>query len=782
MSICYLIHEFENDGVVNIAIVGAGVSGLSCAWYLERLLPNAHIDLIEASDRVGGVIQTHTESPFLAELGADNIATLAPDGLKLIEAMGIRNEFVSPNPKYRFAQVVQAGRVYPIPNGFSLMQPTQMAAILMSPILSLSGRLRILGEYFVKARNINEDESVESFAVRRLGRECFDRLVEPIVGGIFTARSETLSMQATMAQFVEMEKNHGGLIRAAFAKRKSEQRSDTMARKATGARYDQFMAPKLGMSWWMNTIRAQLKSQLHLNTRVDNLAYTQNGKLKIATANTALIDKEYDHVCVATPGWVASKLIDGVNSDASALLDRIPYASSAVAILAIRKSEIRPESMCFGIVIPKVENRDTLAISLSSEKYAERCPADTVLARVFMGGAVRPELMDQSDETLLAIAIKESQSLLGVTSPPMWQRLIRWNCAMPQYLIGHCNAVQDIRKNLESTKNLSIIGNAFDGVGIPQCIRLARTTAEKIANSFALSVLLLACLVGLTCSQSLRAMQEASASSSESVKFSAVEDTKLRQAFERSHDGWSVDEVLIHDERRAIFLNACSELRVEGISKRSDKELLQRLVQLRKSDKLDIQSTRRSDSDVDEYLVAAEIASRLMYDRYSISSDQWLVDPAQLKEFDSIGLAIANSNDAYSLRKAALKLRKSRALKPEFLQRVTDWHATIHEMPIGEVMENLDAISEQPGVYIFRDSTGYLYIGQSNNLRTRLTKHLSGSDRKALAKYLGEQDLDRITLEMHVFGPGSPALSTTAREAYESELIRSRKPRLNLAP
>ncbi|MFN7706465.1 MAG: FAD-dependent oxidoreductase, partial [bacterium] len=144
----------------------------------------------------------------------------------------------------------------------------------------------------------------------------------------------------------------------------------------TGARYDQFMAPKLGMSWWMNTIRAQLKSQLHLNTRVDNLAYTQNGKLKIATANTALIDKEYDHVCVATPGWVASKLIDGVNSDASALLDRIPYASSAVAILAIRKSEIRPESMCFGIVIPKVENRDTLAISLSSEKYAERCPAD----------------------------------------------------------------------------------------------------------------------------------------------------------------------------------------------------------------------------------------------------------------------------------------------------------------------------------------------------------------------------------------------------------------------
>jgi oxygen-dependent protoporphyrinogen oxidase len=781
-SNCLLLHELENDGVVNIAIIGAGVSGLTCAWYLERLLPNAQIDLIEASDCVGGVIQTHHEPSYLAELGADNIATLVPDGLKLIEAMGIRNEFVSPNPKYRFAQVVQAGRVYPIPNGFSLMQPTQMAAILMSPILSLSGRLRILGEYFIKARSSNEDESVESFAVRRLGRECFDRLVEPIIGGIFTARSETLSMQATMAQFVEMEKKHGGLIRAAFAKRKSEHNSDTMARKATGARYDQFMAPKLGMSWWMNTIKSQLNSNLYLSTKVNNLAYTQNGKLKIATSHATLLEKEYDHICVATPGWVASQLIEGVNSEASALLARIPYASSAVAILAIRKSEIRPGSMCFGIVVPKVENRDVLAISLTSEKYPSRCPDDTVLARVFLGGAVRPELMDQSDESLLRMAIKESQSLLGVTSAPTWQKLIRWNCAMPQYLIGHCTSVAEIRKHLEKTKNLSVIGNALDGVGIPQCIRLARTTAEKIASALVAPILMLAFLIGMQGNQRSHATQEESQATLESVKFSNAEDAQLRHAFENSHDGWSVDEILLHDERRAHFLNSCRELQTERAVKRSEKELLQRLVQLRKSDKLDVKSTRRADSDVDDFLIAAEIASRLMHDRYSISSDQWLVDPSLLQEFDSIGLAIADSKDSYSLRKAALKLRKSRALKPELLQRVTDWHVTIHEVPIREAMENLDAISEQPGVYIFRDNTGYLYIGQSNNLRTRLTKHLSGSDRKALAKYLGGQDLDRITLEMHVFGPGSPALSTTPREAYESELIRSRKPRFNLAP
>ncbi len=159
---------------------------------------------------------------------------------------GFARRVCDPNPEHRFAQVVHAGKVYPIPNGFSLMQPTQMAAILASPLLSWSGRLRILGEYFVRPRVSSEDESVESFAVRRLGRECFDRLVEPIVGGIFTARAETLSMHATMAQFVAMEKEHGSLIRAALAKRKSENQADKTARKATGARYDQFIAPKQG--------------------------------------------------------------------------------------------------------------------------------------------------------------------------------------------------------------------------------------------------------------------------------------------------------------------------------------------------------------------------------------------------------------------------------------------------------------------------------------------------------------------------------------------------------
>ena len=208
----------RNANIPRIAIVGAGISGLSTAWYLQKLLPNASIHLFEAGDQVGGVIQTVHTDPFLIEKGADNFATLMPDAIQMVDEMGLRDEFIAPKPDHRLAQVVRAGKVVPIPNGFSLMQPTRISSIVKTRALSLQGKLRMAAEYFVKRRESTTDESVESFAIRRLGRECFERLVETIVGGIFTARSETLSMQAAMPQFVSMEREHGWLIRVAIPK------------------------------------------------------------------------------------------------------------------------------------------------------------------------------------------------------------------------------------------------------------------------------------------------------------------------------------------------------------------------------------------------------------------------------------------------------------------------------------------------------------------------------------------------------------------------------------
>ena len=353
--------------------------------------------------------------------------------------------------------------------------------------------MRLISEYCVKQRCQNEDESVESFAVRRLGRECFDRLVEPIVCGIFTARAETLSMQAAMPQFVSMERDYGGLIRGAIAKRRSQSRTEISARQATGARYDQFVAPKQGMSWWMQQISQSLKSEIKFHHRIEHLQKLPDGKwaLSVTKESSGSSDSQqpviepYDAVCLALPSHRTAALLRTTHSKVAALLDRIPYASSAVAILAVKREEIFPKAFCFGVVIPKIEHRDCLAISLSSEKYADRCPDDTVLVRVFMGGAIRPELLERTDEQLLGIARKEVQELLGPSSLPRWQSLVRWNDAMPQYLVGHTQLVASIRELMSADPTLRLIGNAFDGVGIPQCIKLARQTAEGIANKFA---------------------------------------------------------------------------------------------------------------------------------------------------------------------------------------------------------------------------------------------------------------------------------------------------------
>jgi protoporphyrinogen/coproporphyrinogen III oxidase len=470
------------------AIIGAGISGLACCWYLQKYSPNATIELFEASDQVGGVIQTTLASSMLIEQGADNFATLLPDALRFIEDMRIRDEFISPKTEHRMAQVVCRGKVIPIPNGFSLMQPTQLLSILTTPTLSVQGRMRVLCEYFVQRRLSDGDESVESYAIRRLGRECFEQLIEPIVGGIFTARSETLSMQAAMPQFVAMEREHGGLIRAALAKRKNQSKQDQSARQATGARYDQFLAPKQGMTWWMKAIANQLKTSVRLRHRVEILdknadgIWTVSGKTN--DSSTSSFQSAFDGVVLALPSNRSASLLQRTKPQAAKLLHRIPYASSAIGILAVPRNEIMPECLCFGIVVPKKEQRQCLAISLTSEKYKGRCAEDLVLVRVFMGGAVRPELIELRDDELLAIARSEVKSLLGVSSLPRWQSLIRWNEAMPQYLIGHTQLIQQTRSALGEDATLKLIGNGLEGVGIPQCIKLARQAAEQLASLY----------------------------------------------------------------------------------------------------------------------------------------------------------------------------------------------------------------------------------------------------------------------------------------------------------
>lgn len=258
---------------------------------------------------------------------------------------------------------------------------------------------------------------------------------------------------------------------------------------------------------------------------------------------------------------------------------------------------------------------------------------------------------------------------------------------------------------------------------------------------------------------------------------SRLEDV-VREAFRQSHDGWSTDEVLIRDELNRAFIASCREQLPDA----SEQTLNWTLLNLRKAGKLEVKASRREGQPEADAAHVAEIAARSMQDKHEISIDAVMADPERRREFDQLAQRIDPDIESYTIRKTALRLRKTRNLRPELITRIADWDRQIIELTAAQAAADLQRLPENPGVYMFRDRTGYLYIGEAINLRERLTTHLDHSDQKSLAHYLGNQGYDSISLEVHSFPVDSRMKEIVVRRAYESELIRSREPRFNVRP
>jgi len=465
--------------VNKIAILGGGIAGLAAAYTLSRSA-GCEVQLFEASQRLGGVLETIHDGNYLIERSADNFATLIPHAYDLSRACGLEGELIRPNAGGRQAFVLNRGRILPIPAGFSLMQPTRIGSIITTQTLSWRGKLRLLGELWAARKPGDEDESLESFAVRRLGRETFENLVEPIVSGIFTADPSTLSMAATMPQFVQMEQRSGGLIRGHLQARKQD--AAAAARKASGARYDQFVAPRDGMNAWIAGIAAQLPAGcVQLNTPIVSLSQLPN--TPGWSLETPAGPLQFDAIVCALPAAKAAGLLEPIVPAAARMIGSIPYASSAVAAMVVNQRDIRGRIDGFGLIMPQKERRASLAISYTSNKYPGRVPDDEILLRVFLGGALRPEVVELSDSKLLEMAAVELRELLGWQGKQAnWQAIIRWKEAMPQYLVGHVARMKELAAALRPHPTLKLCGAAYDGVGIPQCVRGAQRVAEELID------------------------------------------------------------------------------------------------------------------------------------------------------------------------------------------------------------------------------------------------------------------------------------------------------------
>ncbi len=469
-----------------MVVVGAGLTGLTAAYSLHHAQKSLRrpLDLVvlEAKENPGGSIWTDRVQGFTLEGGADSFITNKPQGLDLCRRLGLTDQIICPDERNRRSFVVKNGKLAPVPEGFVLMAPGRLGPLLTTPILSLRGKLRMLMDLVLPRGESEGEESLAAFVRRRFGKEMLDRLIQPLVGGIYTADPNELSLQATLPHFLEMERQHRSLIRAGI---RQVREKNSESRNASGARYGLFASLQDGMQTLPDALIAALPAgTVRTSSPARRIVRSDsNPGWRVELRDGSWIDA--DVVVAATEAHATARLVDGFDPELAMHLRSIPYASSAIAQLAYQRDQIAHPLDGFGAVVPLIEGRGILAISFLSVKFPSRAPAGTVLLRVFIGGACQPELFELEDDRLLALARDEVQALLGVSGAPILELVSKHPRAMPQYTLGHLERVQSIRTRAIRHPGLYLTGNAFDGVGLPDCIRAGEHAACSVLESLA---------------------------------------------------------------------------------------------------------------------------------------------------------------------------------------------------------------------------------------------------------------------------------------------------------
>ena len=467
---------------MRIAIIGGGITGLSAANRLMELSSGSNspleVLLFEGANKLGGVISTKRACDFLIEEGPDSFITTKPWALNLSRRLGLEPELIPTNEENRRTYVVKRGRLIYVPDGFLMLAPTRLLSFLKSPLFTWRGKLRTALETVLPRRSGQSDESLASFVTRRFGREVLDVAAQPLVSGIYTADPQTLSLKATFPQFLELEQKHGSVIRALIRNRN---KGNSSRFGESGARYSLFMSFKEGMETLIQKLGSGLPNEsLKLGKTVKRLEPSEN-VWTLTTDKGNMVDA--DGVIIALASNKAYKLLEQFDSCLAKELSEIKYESSVVINLAYNLKDISHNLDGFGFVVPIVERRPILACSFSSLKFKQRAPEGRVLLRCFMGGATNPEIYERDDNWLTKTAHEELCELLGVRDKPVFKMVSRYYQSMPQYFVGHLNLVAKIKEQVSKHKSLELAGNAYGGVGIPDCINSGEMAAERLFNN-----------------------------------------------------------------------------------------------------------------------------------------------------------------------------------------------------------------------------------------------------------------------------------------------------------
>ena len=462
-----------------IVVIGGGITGLAAANRVREINPAIKITVLEASDRLGGTLQTEYRDGFLLERGPDSFISEKPEALALAKRLGLESQIIQTNEAYRRSFIVRDGRLRAVPEGFQLLAPSRMWPFITSDIFTLAGKARMAADLFLPRKNTNgvNDESLASFVRRRLGEEALARMAQPMVGGIYTADPETLSLRATLPRFLDMEQKHRSLILAMLRQGRVQKLG------TSGARYSLFLSFDRGMQVLVDAL-TRINADVVLNTRAQRLTYDQGW--------TVITDKgeqlKADAVCLAVPAFIAASLVSDIDTRLADKLRAIKYASTATINFGYRRTAIKHPLNGFGFVVPIIEKRSLIACTFSSVKFAGRAPEDHVLLRAFAGGALQPEVFALDEATMATRVEADLRELLTIREDPRFVEVAKWERSMPQYEVGHLDRVDEIERLVKELPGLALAGNSYRGAGIPDCIRSGEAAAEALSTDYADSV------------------------------------------------------------------------------------------------------------------------------------------------------------------------------------------------------------------------------------------------------------------------------------------------------
>lgn len=459
--------------MTRVAIIGGGIAGLSAAFTLRQ--HGVDVTVFEASSRLGGKIHTERVNGLLIDAGPDSFLSSKPAALALATELGLGDRIINTLHDGGGTFILRAGELQPLPEGITLLVPAEMKAIAETPLLSPLGKARMALDYVIPAKKDDGDESVGSFVRRRLGKQAFERMAEPLLSGIFAGDADQLSLQSTFPRLRQVEREHGSVIKGAIVQRRAARARTT----ATEPKRTPFVSLRNGLGSLIDALADTIEPlNIRLSTPVELIEPSADGYAVVAAEERI----DFDGVVVAVPANVAAVMLRSLDQELTVNLASVPFVSSAAISLAFDADAVRDKQVGRGFVIPRAEGRTLTAVTWTSNKFVGRVPDDIALLRGFVGraGNERPAFLPE--EELIPLVRAELKDILGIDAKPLTSRVYRWPNALPQYNLGHPERLAEIERCVSRHPGLALTGASYRGVGIPDCIADARTQSTALVE------------------------------------------------------------------------------------------------------------------------------------------------------------------------------------------------------------------------------------------------------------------------------------------------------------